>query len=104
MDVIQNPSLKIRDCWLENSWNFDMLVELFGENTIESIAFNIGAGRGGRMRLYGNLLQMVCSPLLVYGRSLELKVSRFRGWIGYGTNFFLRRYPSAYGRQDLNVL
>lgn len=42
-----NHYLRIKDLWVENSWDYDHLVELVGAVKVDEICQNVVAGRGG---------------------------------------------------------
>ena len=48
MGVVDTPSLKIKDVWVGNNWDGDRLQQLIGEELVEEVIREIGAGRTGQ--------------------------------------------------------
>lgn len=53
---------------MNNDWDFDLLVDLVGDNRAAIIASNIVAGKEGRISLFGSLILTVIFLLLALGR------------------------------------
>ncbi|KAK0581732.1 hypothetical protein LWI29_017271 [Acer saccharum] len=47
-DDISNKKMCIKDCWLNNNWNSNLLVELVGDDKSKDIVNNVAAGRRGQ--------------------------------------------------------
>ncbi|KAK0598052.1 hypothetical protein LWI29_031129 [Acer saccharum] len=47
-DNISNKKMCIKDCWLNNNWNSNLLVELVGDDKTMEIVNNVTAGRRGQ--------------------------------------------------------
>ncbi|KAK4848776.1 hypothetical protein QYF36_017173 [Acer negundo] len=45
---ISNNKMCIKDCWLKNNWNSDLLLELVGANRTMEILHNVTAGKRGQ--------------------------------------------------------